>query len=259
MTERQPLIITPIKGLPLIQPGDNLAEIIGTGLVENEIRLLDGDIVVVAQKIVSKAEGRLVNLAEVSPSPEAIQLAQETGKDPRFVELLLQESNVVLRNRPGLIIVEHKHGYVCANAGIDHSNVEGDGGNREDWVLLLPEDADNSASLLQKSLSEAFQANIGVLITDSHGRAWRLGTVGVSIGTAGVPELINRIGDYDMFGYQLKATIIAAADQLAAAATLVMGEVEERIPVVHVRGFPYPLRESSISEVIRPKEKDFFR
>ncbi|NSW51745.1 MAG: coenzyme F420-0:L-glutamate ligase [Anaerolineae bacterium] len=264
MPTRNPLVITPISGLPLVKQGDDLAGILWEGLDKNGISLKDEDILVIAQKVVSKAEGRLVNLQEITPSEKANQLALVSGKDARYVELVLRESAELLRIRPGLLICQHRNGFVCANAGIDHSNVStsniaSDDSSDGGWYLLLPENADQSAARLQQGLMIRSNQHIGVLITDSHGRAWRNGTVGISIGTSDVPELVNRIGDRDLFGYELKATIIAAADQLAAAAALVMGEAEEGIPAVHVRGFPYPLRQSSISEVIRPKEKDLFR
>lgn len=258
-SQRNPLVITPIQGIPLISPGDDLSTIILGALAANQIELMGEDILVIAQKIISKAEGRLVNINTVVPSETAIQLSGVTGKDPRYIEMVLGESTEILRSRPGLLIAQHRNGFVCANAGIDHSNVNAVEGNQEDWYLLLPEDADASAAQMQREIWKQTQKHIGIMITDSHGRAWRNGTVGISIGTCDVPELINRVGDHDMMGYELKATIIGAADQLAAAATLVMGEAEEGIPVVHVRGFPYPLRPSSVREVIRDKAKDLFR
>lgn len=254
-----PLVLTPLQNIPLIRLGDDLGKILWHALLENGITLRAGDIVVIAQKIVSKSEGRLVNLSEVTPSPRAVELAHLTGKDERFVELVLRESSRVLRYRPGTLIVEHRLGFVCANAGIDHSNVEGPYGNPEEWVLLLPENPDASAQRIRKDLEQRSGVPIGVLIIDSHGRAWRLGTVGVCIGVAGVPALVDLRGRADLFGYQLRVTQVAAADELAAAASLIMGQADERTPVVHVRGFPYPLRESSFSELRRPEEQDLFR
>jgi len=253
------LIIEPIRGIPIIGPGDVLGEILSTRAADSGWSFDDGDILVLAQKIVSKAEGRLVNLCDVVPSQQALEYAGHTEKDPRFIELVLRESQSVLRVRPGTIIVEHKLGFICANAGIDHSNVNGAWGNAEDWVLLLPEDPDRSARNIQAEILEITGKKIGVMIIDSHGRAWRSGTVGVSIGLAGVPGLVDMRGKTDMFGYQLRVTIIAAADELAAGASLVMGQANEKIPAVVVRGFPYLLRESSLAEVIRPKELDLFR
>lgn len=243
----------------MIQPGDDLALMIDRALNQSGIQLLDGDILVLAQKIVSKSEGRLVNLGNVVPSGEALRLAKATEKDPRFIELVLRESQEVLRTRPGTIIVQHRCGFVCANAGIDHSNVKGMGGNPEEWVLLLPEDPDRSAARIQARLLELTGANIGILIIDSHGRAWRNGIVGVAIGVANVPALVDLRGTEDLFGYQLRVTTVAAADELAAGASLMMGQAAEGTPVVHVRGFPYPMRKSSLQELIRPKEMDLFR
>ena len=254
-----PLTLTPLQHIPFIRRDDNLADIIVASLKETNIDLQDNDILVVAQKIVSKAEGRAVNLVTVKPSQRAIELAQQTEKDPRVVELMLQESKEVIRTRVGTIIVEHRLGFICANAGIDHSNVAGDGDTTEEWVLLLPENPDQSCTLLRNEIESKTGKHIGIVIIDSHGRAWRNGTVGVAIGMSGVPGIIDKRGDKDLFGYTLRITIIGAADELAAAASLVMGQASEGKPVVHVRGFPYPLQEGSLKELIRPKEQDMFR
>jgi coenzyme F420-0:L-glutamate ligase / coenzyme F420-1:gamma-L-glutamate ligase len=253
------LVLTPLPGFPLVQPGDSLARLILNSLQVGGISLLDGDILVVAQKIISKSEGRLVNLAQVSPSARALAVAGWVEKDPRLVELILQESREVLRTRPGAIIVEHRLGFVCANAGIDHSNVKGEGSQDEEWVLLLPEDPDRSAENLRRSLEGDAGVRLGILIIDSHGRAWRTGTTGVAIGLSGLPGLVDLRGQMDLFGYQLRITQVGAADELAAAASLVMGQAAEATPVVHVRGFPYPLREASLGELLRPKNQDLFR
>lgn len=267
------LTLTPLIRIPLIRHGDDLADIIVRSLSETGIELQDGDILVLAQKIVSKAEGRMVNLTTVTPSLRALELAEQTQKDPRFLELVLQESNEVLRTRPGTIIVEHRLGFVCANAGIDHSNVapaptpdsppptlgERLGVRDEEWVLLLPLDPDASSRALRKKIETATGKKIGVMIIDSHGRAWRNGTVGVAIGVAGLPALQDLRGTPDLFGFTLRITQVGVADELAAAASLVMGQASEGTPVVHVRGFPYPLREGSLKELLRPKEQDMFR
>jgi len=243
----------------MIQSGDDLAEIIMHSLSRVEIVLQDGDILVLAQKIVSKAQGRLVNLAGVTPSQTAYDLATKIEKDPRLLELVLWESNAVLRTRPGSIIVEHRLGFVCANAGIDHSNVAGEGSQDEEWVLLLPDEPDAAAEAIRRRLEAASGARLGILIIDSHGRAWRLGVVGVAIGLSGLPGLVDLRGKEDLFGYKLRITQVGAADELAAAASLVMGQADEGTPVVHVRGFPYPLREASLRELLRPKSEDLFR
>lgn len=254
-----PLILTPLIGIPLVQPGDKLAPILETAVERAGLGLEEGDILVLAQKIISKAEGRLVNLMEVTPSSEALELAKRVQKDPRFVELVLRESRSVLRARPGTLIVEHRCGFVCANAGIDHSNVHGLSGSAGDWVLLLPEDADASAKRLRDQLEAVSGARLGVVIIDSHGRAWRTGVVGMTIGLSGVPGLVDLRGKTDLFGYRLRVTQVAAADELAAAASLIMGQAAESTPAVHVRGFPYPLRESGLAELLRAKERDLFR
>jgi coenzyme F420-0:L-glutamate ligase/coenzyme F420-1:gamma-L-glutamate ligase len=263
------LTLTPLSNIPLIRQGDDLADIIVKALHATAVKVRDGDILVIAQKIVSKAEGRMVNLATVTPSERAVDLAVKTEKDPRVVELILRESNEVLRARPGAIIVEHRLGFVCANAGIDHSNVsplESSEGfetfgrlNPEEWVLLLPENPDCSAGAIRQKLETITKARIGVLIIDSHGRAWRNGTVGATIGLSGLPGLVDLRGQSDLFDFRLRITQVGAADELAAAASLVMGQAAEGTPVVHARGFPYPLREGSFDELLRPKDQDLFR
>lgn len=253
------LELTPLPGVPLIRQGENLADIILGSLERAQITLADGDILVLAQKIISKAEGRQVNLLTVKPSSRAKQLAESVQKDPRLLELILRESNEVLRVRGELIIVEHRLGFVCANAGIDHSNVRGLGDAQEDWVLLLPEDPDASAARLREALESASGTRLGVLIIDSHGRSWRMGTVGFTIGLSGLPGLLDLRGRMDLFDYQLRVTQVGVADELAAGASLVMGQAAEGTPIVHARGFPYPLREGCLEELLRPKDQDLFR
>jgi len=259
------LTLTPLLNIPLIRRDDRLADIIVTALRDSNITLQDKDILVVAQKIVSKAEGQTVNLATVSPSSRALELARQTEKDARVIELILQESNEILRTRVGAIIVEHKLGFVCANAGIDHSNVSpplpaGEGTREaEEWVLLLPAEPDRSAEKMRDEIQSKTGKRIGILIIDSHGRAWRNGTVGVAIGIAGLPGLEDLRGESDLFGYTLQVTTVGVADELAAAASLVMGQAAEGTPVVHVRGFPYELRNATMNELLRPKEQDLFR
>lgn len=256
-----PLTLAPLQEIPRIRQGDNLADIILQALASTPIELEDGDILVLAQKIVSKAEGRTVDLASVKPGERAKELAEETGKDARLIELILQESSAVLRTRPGLIIVEHRLGFICANAGIDHSNVSAaDAANAaQEAVLLLPEDPDRSARELRTKIEAASGRRIGVMIIDSHGRAWRIGTEGVCIGLSGLPAVVDERGWQDLFGRTLRITIVGVADELAAAASLMMGQAAEGTPVVHVRGFPYPLGEGSLQDLIRPTEQDLFR
>lgn len=245
--------------MPLVRQGDNLADILVLSMQTSGIDLHDNDILVIAQKIVSKSEGRMVDLTSITPTARAVELAKKTDKDPRVVELMLQESNEVLRVRPGTVIVEHKLGFVCANAGIDHSNVAGSGNENQEFVLLLPEDPDRSARELREQIKQKTGRSVGVMIIDSHGRAWRNGTVGMCIGLSGIPALVDERGWKDLFGYTLRVTVVGVADELAAAASLMMGQAAEGKPAVHVRGFPYPLEEGSLKELIRPKEMDLFR
>jgi len=253
------LTLTPLSKIPLIRHGDNLADIILNAMRTEAVDLQDNDVFVLAQKIVSKSEGRMVNLADVIPSPRAEELSRQVEKDPRLIELILGESSEVLRVRKDVMVVEHRLGFVCANAGIDHSNVMGESNENGDFVLLLPEDPDMSAKELRNKIKNLTGKKIGVMIIDSHGRAWRNGTVGMCIGLSGIPAVIDERGWKDLFGYTLKATIVGVADELAAAASLVMGQAAEGTPVVHVRGFPYPLGDGSLKELIRPKEMDMFR
>jgi coenzyme F420-0:L-glutamate ligase / coenzyme F420-1:gamma-L-glutamate ligase len=245
MSKQKQLVLTALADLPMVKEGDRLDELILVGLEGAGIPLEDGDLLVVAQKIVSKSEGRAVQLSEVEPSPNALELAQQSGKDPRLVEVILGESNEVVRVRPGLIIVEHRLGFVCANAGVDASNVDQGQGDR---VLMLPENPDRSAELLRRALQEKCAAQIGVVIIDSHGRAWREGTVGISIGIAGMPAVQDLRGKPDLFGATLRVTQVGLADEVAAAASILMGQADEGCPVVHMRGLPYLLREGSLSE-----------
>lgn len=254
-----PLVLTALKDVPLIRQGDDLADVILGSLPASGVTLEDDDILVLGQKIVSKAEGRMVNLAEVTPGEAAQKLASAVEKDPHLVELMLQESRSVVRTRPGTVIVEHKLGFICANAGIDHSNVAGVGTPEQEYVLLLPENPDASALAIRKRLEAGSGKRLGVMIIDSHGRAWRVGTVGMCIGLSGLPAVLDERGWKDLFGYTLRITIVGVADELAAAASLLMGQAAEGTPIVHVRGFPYPLREGSLQDLIRPRELDLFR
>lgn len=240
----------------MVQPGDDLAALLLAALLRQGLVLQDGDVIVLAQKIVSKAEVRYRQLGEVTPTERALELGTLTEKDPRLVQLILDESNEVLRARPGLLIVEHRLGFVSANAGIDHSNLPG---SDEDTYLLLPEDPDASASRLRGVLEQASAAKLGVLIIDSHGRAWREGTLGTTIGLSGMPGLVDLRGTPDLAGRPLRVTQLAAGDELAAAASLAMGQAAEGCPAVHVRGFPYALREATLSELLRSRERDEFR
>jgi len=253
------LVLTPIPNIPLVHTGDDLVEMIWNGLSQADIILQEGDILVLAQKIISKAEGRWVNLVSIQPSARAVELAKKIEKDARLLELVIRESNQILRTRVGTIIVEHRLGFICANAGIDHSNVAGEGNSMEEWVLLLPENPDASSKMIRQNLEQRSGVHLGVMIIDSHGRAWRQGVVGVAIGLSGLPGLVDMRGKNDLYGYNLRITTIGVADELAAAASLVMGQADEGTPIVHVRGFPYKLRDGTLKELIRPKEQDLFR
>ncbi len=245
--------------IPLVQEGNNIAEILYKSAMNQAIWFENGDILAVTSKIISKAEGRMVNLNDVDSSEKAMEIGKITEKDPRLIELILSESKEIIRATKQTIIVEHRLGFICANAGIDHSNVQGKYGDKEDWYLLLPHSPDNSAEIIRKYIGQKTGKEIGVIIIDSHGRPWRRGTVGVIIGTSRVPALIDLRGRSDLFGYHLKITEVAAGDELAAAASLMMGQADEKIPAIHVRGFPYQLSDSSIAEVLRPKNMDLFR
>lgn len=249
--------LTAISGLPNFEPGDDLAGALLQGLEEMGFALADGDVLVVAQKIVSKVEGRLVDLGQVEPGERALALARETGKDARLVELILQESEEVSRTGPNLLIVRHRLGFTSANAGIDRSNVR-PGEGVEEWALLLPEDPDRSAAQLRQQIGAALGVEIGVIVADSHGRPFRLGTVGVAIGVAGAPALWNRRGESDLFGLKLQHTDVAVADEIAAAAGLLMGQAGEGLPAVVVRGLRLPPVEGTARDLVRPREKDLY-
>jgi coenzyme F420-0:L-glutamate ligase/coenzyme F420-1:gamma-L-glutamate ligase len=247
------LWLRPLRDIPLIEPGDDLAEIILASIEKADWELRNGDVLVMAQKIVSKAENRTVDLATVIPSPRAIELATEVQKDARLVELILSESVAVVRRGPGVLIVEHKLGFVMANAGIDRSNVNG-----ENHALLLPVDPDRSATVIRRTIAARVGIDVGVLIIDSFGRAWRNGTIGTAIGTSGVPTLLDLRGCPDLFGRPLETTEVGWADELAAAASLMMGQAGEGRPVVLVRGL-VETGEGSAADLLRPKQKDLFR
>lgn len=253
------LVITQLTNIPLISKGDDLSQILHQSVRDLGLTFQDGDILVVTSRIVSKSEGRKIRLSEVTPSKRALELGSEVKRDPRLVELILSESRDIIRATEQAFIVEHKLGFICANAGIDHSNVQSDNEGEDDWHLLLPENPDQSARRFSSDLKRTTGKKVGVLIIDSQGRPWRRGTVGAVIGTSLVPTIVDLRGKEDIFGYKLRITIVAAADELAASASLMMGQAAERVPAVHVRGFPYDLCESTINDVLRPKSSDLFR
>jgi len=257
MTRSSAVEMFAVPGIPLVRRDDDLVALIGDGVARGSIVPRGGDVFVLTQKIVSKAEGRMVDLATVKPSAEAIKLAGTIQKDPRLVELILSESVRIVRARPGVLIVEHRLGFVMANAGIDQSNVASP--DQPQQTLLLPVDPDGSAAILRRRLSEKFGVPVAVIISDSFGRAWRRGTCGVAIGAAGLPSLMDLRGSPDLFGRELQVSITGHADEIAAAASLVMGQGAEGQPVVVVRGLTWRGADNAASELVRPAAEDMFR
>ena len=260
------LTLTALSGIPLLSPGDNLVSLILQSLKQSNLSLENGDIIVIAQKVVSKAEGRYVRLADINPSEHAFNLAESTGKDPRLVELILSESREIVRHsqqtlrRSGVIVAENHQGVVLANAGIDSSNVESEGENEK--VLLLPIDPDKSANNIKKNLQLKTKVRLAVIINDSLGRAWRNGTTGTALGVSGIPALLDLRGRPDLFKKPLRVSEEAIADELSSAASLLQGQADEGRPIVLIRGFnflKFAYSDTGISTLIRPKEKDLFR
>lgn len=251
------LTLQALPGLPMVQTGDDLAALILEGLESARLTLEPGDVLAVTSKIVSKSEGRWLDLRTVIPSERARQLAQATGKDPRMVEAILSEAQAVSRYREGVLVVRHRLGFTSANAGIDHSNV---GLDQDDhWVLLLPQDPDASARRLRDALKERTGVAVGIVISDTHGRPFRMGNVGVAVGVAGIPALLDLRGHKDLFGRELRATVIAAADAIAAAAGLVTGEADEGRPVVLVRGLHFEQDDGRAADLIRDPALDLYQ
>jgi coenzyme F420-0:L-glutamate ligase/coenzyme F420-1:gamma-L-glutamate ligase len=249
--------LTALPDFPMVAPGDDLAGLLIDRLERAAITPRDKDVVVLAQKIVSKAEGRYVRLREIVPSRRALGLAAETGKDARMVEIILSESRAVVKYGPGVLIVEHRLGLVMANAGIDQSNIEHPGGDER--ALLLPVDPDASCAQLKARLDAAFGADLAVVVNDSFGRPWRQGVTGVAIGAAGLPALLNLVGAPDLFGRTMRVTEIAVADEIAAAASLVMGQTDGGRPVVHLRGVRWDAPARPAADLLRPRQQDMFR
>ena len=249
--------LSAIPGIPMVRPGDDLADLLISACDRSAVAVADGDIVVVAQKIVSKAEGRYVDLATVLPSERAQYLARQVDKDPRLIEVILGESRRVVRTRPGVLIIEHRLGFILANAGVDRSNIDPQAGAEP--VLLLPLDPDRSAADLLARFRAHFRKKIGLIIIDSWGRAWRRGTVGVAIGVAGLPALKDLRGCPDLFGHALQVTQTGFADEIAAAASLLMGQADEGLPAVLVHGLPWSESMTPAAALIRSPEEDLFR
>jgi coenzyme F420-0:L-glutamate ligase/coenzyme F420-1:gamma-L-glutamate ligase len=251
------LQLVPLAGVPLVEPGTDLLQLICDLIAARGPVLLDYDVVIIAQKIVSKAEGRYVDLGTIAPSERALALATEVQKDARLVEVILSQSRRVLRHRPGVLIVEHKLGFVLANAGVDQSNVDPKQGTQP--VLLLPEDPDGSARRLHDGLRQRFGKTVAVIINDSFGRAWRLGTVGVALGAAGLPALRDFRGQPDLYGRPLQVSETGFADEIAAAASLMMGQADEAAPIIVVRGLRWAEVASSAAQLLRNPDEDLFR
>ena len=257
MTQVGPVTLTPLVGVPIVREGDDVARLVGDAIEGAGIAPADFDIVVVTQKILSKAEGRRVRLADVEPSPRALELAAALDKDPRMIEVVLRESNEVVAHGHGVLITEHRSGHVMANSGVDRSNV-GCSSDAEE-VLLLPLDADASAAALARALEARFGCRIAVVVSDSVGRAWRHGVAGIAIGAAGLPSLTDLRGAPDLFGVPLKVTLTGLADQIASAANLVAGEAAEGVPAVHVRGLAWNAAPVPARALVRERESDLFR
>src|SRR5262245_47586801 len=251
------ITLTSVLDIPMVRPGDDLAALLIAACEQNALAPADGDILVVAQKIVSKAEGRYVDLAKVRPSPRAAALAAEVGKDPRLVEIILAESRRVVRTKPGVLIVEHRLGFIMANAGVDQSNLVPD--VAAEPGLLLPRDPDAPAAGVRQRLTEQCRTRLALIITDSWGRAWRRGTVGVALGVAGLPALIDMRGRPDLFGRELRVTQTGFADEIASAASLLMGQADEARPMVLLRGLTWADAPAPGATLARPPEEDLFR
>lgn len=249
----QAVNIIPLEGIPEVSTGDDLAERILESCSISGVALQEGDVLVVTHKIVSKAEGQVVELASVEPSHLAVRFAAESGKDPRHVEVVLRESARVVRMDRGILIAQTHHGFVCANAGVDASNVPG-----EDTVCLLPQNPDQSARQLRQRIQKSLGVDVAVVITDSFGRPWRSGITNVAIGVSGMAPIADYRGELDQWGREMVASVIAVADELASAAELVMGKTDAR-PVVVIRGYDYPRGDGSARDLVTPPEKDLFR
>ena len=247
-----------LPDIPIVRPGDDLVKILCRSMAKARMKFLTGDVLVVAQKIISKAEGRWIRLSQVEPSEQARDLAAATDRDPRLVEVILRESNEVVLASRAALVMEHRTGVVCANAGVDHSNtVEGSEG--EDTVVLLPDDSDRSAREIRDGIREHADAEVGVIVADTHGRPFRRGVAGVAIGTAGIAPLLDRRGQRDLFGRRLEVTIVAQADEAAAAASLLMGQTAEGRPAVLIRGLEFEKGEVGAHALFRTKDEDLFR
>jgi len=267
--------LLPVEGLPMIKPGDDLVALIIERMERQNLRLQAGDVLVLAQKVVSKSEGRLVNLRQIVPSERAEKIATIVQKDPRLVEVILGESNEVIWVSPNIFVVEDRNGFVAANAGVDRSNIEqtladptaspnieGHNPVGDEWLALLPLDPNASARRIREAVRERTGADIAVIINDTYGRPFRMGGVGVALGAAGLQTLVDERGESDLFGYKLQATLVGTGDELASAASLLMGQAREATPAVIIRGYHFRLpagADQGASTLVRPKEQDKFR
>ena len=247
------LHIIGLLGIPIVTPGMDLAALIQQAATAASLPLQAGDILVVTQKVVSKAEGHLIHLKDVTPSPLAKNFARQWGKDPRHVEVVLQQSRRIVKMDRGVLITETHHGFICANAGVDQSNIEG-----EEVVAVLPPDPDASARAIRQALRERLGFDVAVIISDTFGRPWRHGLVNIAIGLSGIEAIKDYTGQLDAQGYELRVTALAIADELAAAAELVMNKLDN-VPVAVIRGYEYPRGEGSLAQLIRAAERDLFR
>jgi coenzyme F420-0:L-glutamate ligase/coenzyme F420-1:gamma-L-glutamate ligase len=245
-----------LTGIPTVEPGADLPQLLIESIERAAIRIDDGDVIVVAQKIVSKAEGRFVDLETVTPSPVAVDVAARVLKDPRLVEVILGQSRRIVRSGPNVLIVEHQLGFIMANAGVDQSNVNAQEGR---WALLLPEDPDDSAEQLRAGLASTLGVDVAIVINDSFGRPFRVGSVGVAIGSAGLPAVVDMRGERDLFGRELKVTVVGFADEIASAASLVMGQAAEAIPATVVKGLAWRTPPAPARSLLRLSGEDLFR
>lgn len=248
------LEIFSLKHFPIIRQSDNIAQEILTSLRKNNLEIKKDDIIIVAQSIISRAEGRIVRLDEINPSDFAIEIAKQSNKDPRHVEMILKEAKNICKNRNGVLVTETKHGFVCANSGIDKSNVPG-----ENTISLLPVDSDNSAKKIRKYIKKQAKKDVAVIISDTHNRPFRLGAINIAIGCSGIDPIKSYLKETDIFGYPLKTSTVSIADQLCSAAGLIMGEAKEGTPVIIIRGYKFSDKDISAKTLIRPAERDYFR
>ncbi|HUU79681.1 MAG TPA: coenzyme F420-0:L-glutamate ligase [candidate division Zixibacteria bacterium] len=246
--------IIPVKNIPIIEIGDNISKIILDCLNKNKLSIKENDVFIIAQSIISRAEGEIIHLNNIEPSDFAIEIAKQSNKDPRHVEIILKEAKNICKYRNGVLVTETKHGFVCANSGVDKSNV-----SNEEAVSLLPKNPDKSAKEIREYLEKKTKKKIAVIISDTHNRPFRIGAINIAIGCSGINPLLSYVNKKDLFGYELKSSVISVADQLCSAAGLEMGEADEGFPIILIRGYNFSRKEISAKELIRPVEKDYFR